>query len=276
MGLKSARRLARRLILGRKLSAYTEGLEAGGSLAANAFAPALGGFRVKDGTPALSDDERRIVDSFAELYYRRWQEGGKTIVLSWLGYQTLKCPLDLWIYQELIADLRPDWIVECGTRFGGNALYLACICELLGHGRVVTIDTDDSLQPVRPLHPRIRYLAGSSTDPAIVAQVKTLLASAPADGGAPDGQVLVILDSDHSRDHVLAELRTYAPLIRPGGYLLVEDSNVNGHPANRGHGPGPWEAIDAFLAETGAFVSDRSLERFLLTMNPRGYLRRVE
>lgn len=276
MGLKGARRLIRRLVLGKKLAAYSEGLEAGGALAPHPFAPPLGGFRVTDDAPVLSDDEQRIVDAFAELYYRRWQEGGKTIVLSWLGYQTLKCPLDLWIYQELIAELRPDWIVECGTRFGGSALYLASICDLLGHGQVVTIDTDTALQPVRPRHPRIRYLAGSSTDPAIVSRVKALTDGAPAEAHRRSGQVLVILDSDHSRDHVLAELRAYAPLVPRGGYLVVEDSNVNGHPANPSHGPGPWEAIDAFLTETRAFVSDRSRERFLLTMNPRGYLRRVE
>lgn len=271
MGWRGIRRAVRRLVLGKKLAAYVDGLAAGGALAGASTTVAGGGFRVPATEPTLSSDERRLVDGFADLYYRRWQAGGHTITLSWLGYQTLKCPLDLWIYQELITELRPDWIVECGTRFGGSALYLACLCELLGHGQVVTIDTDESLQPIRPVHPRIRYLAGSSIDPAIVARVTAILADRPP---AASGQTLIILDSAHDRDHVLAELRAYAPLVPPDGYLLVEDSNVNGHPANPGHGPGPWEAIDAFLAETDRFVSDRSRERFMLTMNPRGFLRR--
>lgn len=274
MTLKAVRRYVRRLLLGRSLAAYTEGLAGGAPLSATALAPAIGGFRVDAPEPSLSPEDQRTVDEFNKLYYRRWQEGKHTITLSWLGYQTLKCPLDLWIYQELLTELRPDWIVECGTRFGGSALYLACLCELLGHGQIVTIDTDEKLQPVRPVHPRIRYLAGSSTDPAVIVRVKDMIAGPSADGAA-GGKVLVILDSAHDRDHVLAELRLYTPLVPVGGYLLVEDSNVNGHPANPEHGPGPWEAIEDFLAETDAFVSDRSRERFLLTMNPRGYLRRV-
>ena len=271
MELRGVKRALRRLVLGKKLGAYVEGLAPGGALAAVASTEPGGGFRVDATEPVFSPDERRLVDGFADLYYRRWQQGGHTITLSWLGYQTLKCPLDLWIYQELITELRPDWIVECGTRFDGSALYLACLCELLGHGQVVTIDTDQSLQPIRPVHPRIRYLAGSSTDPSIVARVTALVADRPA---SASGQTLVILDSAHDRDHVLAELRAYSPLVPPGGYLVVEDSNVNGHPTNPGHGPGPWEAIDAFLAETDRFAPDRTRERFLLTMNPRGYLRR--
>lgn len=266
MSLRGVRRALRRLVLGRKVAAYTDGLAPGGARATDISTLAIGGFRVAATAPALSPEEQHLVDDFGDLYYRRWQTGGHTITLSWLGYQTLKCPLDLWIYQELVTELRPDWIVECGTRFGGSALYLACICDLIGHGRVVTIDTDDALQPIRPVHPRIDYLAGSSVDRAIVARVAELTAGSR--------QTLVILDSAHDRDHVLAELRAYAPLVSQGGYIVVEDSNVNGHPANPTHGPGPWEAIDAFLAETDAFTPDRTRERFLLTMNPRGFLRR--
>ena len=86
--------------------------------------------------------------------------------------------------------------------------------------------------------------------------------------------VMVILDSDHTRDHVLAELRAYAPIVTPGQYLVVEDSNINGHPVFPGFGPGPMEALQAFLAETGEFEVDRSREKFLVTFNPGGYLRK--
>lgn len=215
--------------------------------------------------PPLTPDERRIVDAFHDLYYRRWREGGDTINASWLGWRTLKCPLDVWIYQELIARLRPEVIVETGTFMGGSALFLASICDLVGGGEVVTIDLDDRHRAERPLHPRIRYLSGSSVAPEIAAQVAAIV------GGR---SCLLILDSDHSRDHVLAELRSLSPLVSPGSYVIVEDTNVNGHPTYPDFGPGPMEAVDTFLAEDARFEIDPDLERFLLTLNPRGFLRR--
>src|SRR4051812_31456755 len=104
--------------------------------------PALmpGPFKPSPRGPALRAEEREIVRQFHDLYYRRWAEGGQTISIGWLGYETLKCPLDLWIYQELIVAGRPDVIVETGTRFGGSALFLASVCDQIGHGRVVSID----------------------------------------------------------------------------------------------------------------------------------------
>ncbi len=85
---------------------------------------------------------------------------------------------------------------------------------------------------------------------------------------------MVILDSDHSRDHVLRELELYSPLVTPGCYLVVEDTNVNGHPVSPEFGPGPMEAVEAFLETTNDFEVDRSREKLLLTFNPSGYLRR--
>ena len=111
------------------------------------------------------------------------------------------------------------------------------------------------------------YVTASSTDPGVVADV---YASVP--DGAP---TLVILDSDHSRDHVLAELRAYADLVTVGSYVVVEDTNVNGHPAYPEFGPGPMEAVDAFLDEDSRFEVDAGLEKFFMTFNPRGYLKKV-
>ena len=85
---------------------------------------------------------------------------------------------------------------------------------------------------------------------------------------------MVTLDSDHSRDHVLEELRIYSKLVTPGCYLIVEDSNINGHPVLPDFGPGPMEALEDFLAEDSSFVVDRSREKFLLSFNPRGCLRK--
>ena len=227
--------------------------------------PRLGTFFPAEETP-LTDQERHVVDQFHDLFYRLGQRGHHTNHVSWLGYSSLKCPLDLWIYQELICKLQPDFIVETGTASGGSALFLACMCDLIGHGEVITIDTDERPGEPRPSHPRLSYVIGSSIDQTVLARIRDALR------GKSCG--MVILDSDHRRDHVLAEMRAFADFIPVGGYMIVEDTNINGHPAYPDFGPGPMEAVDLFLAATDEFKIDASCERFLLTMNPRGFLRR--
>ena len=156
-------------------------------------------------------------------------------------------------------------IIETGTESGGSALYLACVCDLVQKGRVITVDIED--REGRPRHPRIQYLLGSSTAEEVVAQVRGQVGDRDT--------VMVILDSDHTRDHVLRELRLYSGLVTPGSYLIVEDTNVNGHPVYPEFGPGPMEAVDVFLEENRQFVVDKSREKFYMTFNPKGYLRRV-
>lgn len=223
----------------------------------------IGPYTIDREQPSVSIEDKEAIRRFHELYYRRWLAGGDTINLSWFGYQALKTPLDLWMYQELLVRTRPDVVVETGTYQGGSALFLAMVLEQIGHGHVVTIDIER--REDRPQHPRITYLLGSSTDATILAEVKR----------RTDGRALVILDSDHHRDHVYEELLGYSPLVQPGGYIIVEDTNVNGHPALPEFGPGPMEAVDRFLSETNDFVADDRCERFLLTLHPRGYLRRT-
>ena len=87
--------------------------------------------------------------------------------------------------------------------------------------------------------------------------------------------VLVILDSSHARKHVVAELETDAPLVTPRSYLIVEDTNLNGHPVHPRHGSGPAEAVAALLASNGAFTRDERREKLLLTFNPGGYLKKT-
>ena len=204
--------------------------------------------------------EPGVTEAFHRLYYDTavWKD------TYWLGTPAQKCPLDLWVYQEILHEQRPDLILETGTAHGGSALYLASLCDLLGRGEIVTVD----IHPIedRPVHDRITYLTGSSTAPEAVSELERL-----ADGRE---SVLVILDSDHSRDHVLDELRIYSRFVSPGGYLIVEDTNVNGHPVFAEHGPGPMEAVDEFLAETDEFEVDASREKFFMTFNPRGFLRK--
>ena len=183
----------------------------------------------------------------------------------WLGAQALKNPLDLWVYQEIVFDTRPELVVETGTYRGGSALYLASVLDLVGAGEVISID----VEPIRddyPQHPRITYLGGrSSTDAAVVDEVRKRAAGRP---------ILVILDSDHSQAHVEAELAVYAPLVPVGCYVIVEDSNIGR--IRKDLMPGPLEAIETFLASTSEFEIDREREKFLITFNPSGYLKRVK
>src|SRR5262245_50613682 len=222
----------------------------------------MNGYFVTRSQPSLSAEERETVRRFNELYFSLWQRGADTMNLSWFGYEVLKSPTDLWVYQELLARTRPDFVVETGTYLGGTTLFLAMMCDLLGRGQVITIDIDDA--QARPSHPRIQYVHGSSTDPAVVEAVKS----------QARGRVMVVLDSDHHEAHVSAELAAYSDLVRSGDYLIVEDTNVNGHPSLPEFGPGPMEAVCRFLARNSDFEVDPTCNRFLLTLHPSGYLRR--
>jgi cephalosporin hydroxylase len=209
----------------------------------------------------ISRRRERAVIARASRHFYESGVGGKT---RWLGQAAVKNPLDLWVFQEILFETQPDVIVETGTYRGGSALYLASICDLLGVGEVISID----VEPIRddyPHHPRITYLGGrSSTDPDVVDEVR---------GRVSGRRAMVLLDSDHSQAHVEAELRAYAPLVGPGCYLVVEDTNVGR--VRKELLPGPMEAIDGFLAGTTEFEVDAEREKFLITFNPRGYLRRV-
>ena len=225
----------------------------------------IGTYFIDREQPPLSPEEVEVVRQFHHLYYRHWLErGADTLQLSWFGHQLVKCPLDLWVYQELLVRTRPDFIVETGTWYGGSALYFAMLFDHLGHGEVLTVDVE--AKPNRPVHSRIKYLTGSSIDAGIVGQVAKTV------GGL---RALVVLDSDHKADHVYKEMVAYSPLVQAGDYLVVEDTNVNGHPVWPDFGPGPMEAIDRFLSQRDDFVIDRCCERFLMTQYPRGYLKRV-
>jgi cephalosporin hydroxylase len=209
-------------------------------------------------------DERAVLDEFHKLYFEARAFNMTWRNTFWMGHPILKCPLDLWLYQELIHRIRPAVVVETGTAFGASAHFLATMMDLVGVGRVITVDVEE--RPGRPEHPRVTYLTGSSVAPEMVARVAALVGDA--------GPVMVVLDSDHARDHVLAELRAYASLVTPGSYLVVEDTNLNGHPVDPAHGPGPMEALEAFLASGAPFAHDAEMDKFLLSFNPRGYLRR--
>jgi cephalosporin hydroxylase len=209
--------------------------------------------------------ETSTVDAFHRLYFDARAFNMTWRNTYWLGHPILKCPLDLWLYQEILHQVRPDLILETGTAYGGSALFLASMCDLIGTGRVVSIDAE--ARPGLPVHPRVEYVVGSSVSEAVLGRIRAYAAQAST--------VMVILDSDHARDHVVAELRAYAPLVTPGSFLIVEDTNLNGHPIAPDHGPGPMEALEQFLPDHPEFAHDPATDKFFLTFNPKGFLRRA-
>jgi cephalosporin hydroxylase len=210
----------------------------------------------------LQTEQQIIVDEFHKLYYPFFHE------TKWLGVTALKCPFDLLVYQEIICELRPDLIIECGTAEGGSAVFLASICELIDHGEVVTIDiTDKQNVTARPAHPRVTYWKADTLAADTIARLDEL--------SAGKNCVLVILDDDHSAEHVFRELKIYSRFVTPGSYLIVEDTNVNGHPVYTEFGPGPMEAVEQFMRQRNDFEIDRSREKFFVSFNPKGFLRKI-
>ena len=186
--------------------------------------------------------------------------------VSWLGVPTFKCALDLWMYQEIIYRTQPDVIVEIGSYYGGSTLYLATICEALGHGQVVSVDIDRTHYQAR--HARIVEITGDSAAPETVRQVAHLCAGK---------KTMVIQDGAHDQAAVWRDLQAYADLVSPGCYFIVEDATVDIFQPGDGLGrdwAGPLPAIEEFLKQRSDYLIDEACERYRITYSPRGYLRR--
>ncbi|MCU1354165.1 MAG: hypothetical protein JWM05_3374 [Acidimicrobiales bacterium] len=184
---------------------------------------------------------------------------------TWLGHRVAKSPTDLFAYQELIHSIRPDWIIETGSGNGGRALFLASICDLVGHGQVVSVSRKP---PEDVTHPRITLVAGTAQSGRTVGKVRQIVGESP--------KALVILGSRGRWQRMMAEFEAYAPMVPVGSYVVMEETVVNGHPVWPGFGAGPFEAVSHTLLTHGEFVADRSLEKFGLTLNPGGYLKRLK
>lgn len=208
-------------------------------------------------------DTENIINQFHKLFYDSKVWLGQTL---WQGVPVYKCPLDLWMYQEIIYQLKPDLIIELGTADGGSALYLANILDLINKGEIVTVDIQSAEN--KPQHHRIKYLTGSSISVPILESIASLVKGKDT--------VMVILDSLHSMDHVLMELQLYNQFVTVGSYLILEDTNINGHPVLPEFGPGPMEALNVFLTGRNDFIIDKSCEKLFVTFFPNGFLKKVQ
>lgn len=165
----------------------------------------------------------------------------------------------------MICDYKPDAVIEIGNFHGGSTLALTHILDVLGKGRIIGVDIDQSeISSIVKSHKRITLIEGDAVK--LFEKVNSLISN--------DEKVLIIEDSSHTYDNTLKILRLYSQLIKKGGFFIVEDG-ICYHGLNLGPKPGPYEAVNTFLKENKKFVSDRSKESFLITWNPNGFLKRL-
>lgn len=177
------------------------------------------------------------------LYHKWYYERAKVWTSTrFLGIATMKSVSDMWSYQEIISDIKPPLIVEFGTFAGGSAIFFNMIGRAVNPSvKVFSVDIDHGLLDARTKdYPEIEFLESSSTDAAVARRIAELRADNPGPG-------FFILDSDHSKKHVLAELISLREVLQPNDYVVVEDANVNGHPIARNWGAGPFEAMEEYF-----------------------------
>lgn len=214
----------------------------------------------------MRKDYRRRWNLSARKWMIRYQTGLLFEKVTWMGVPAWKNVLDSWVYQEIIHETKPEIIIEIGNANGGSTLYLANMLDLMGAGDVIAVDIDHS--KFKAPHPRISLVTGDSSAPETLAAVESI-------AGGRTG--LVIHDGDHSREHVLADLRAYSRYVSLGSYLIVEDTVIDLFRSGDGLGNvnGPLKAVEAFVREDPNFTIDLERESFLLTFNPQGYLKRI-
>lgn len=204
---------------------------------------------------------------------------GYSYVWRWLGLPIIQMPTDVVALQEVIWDTRPQLIIETGVARGGSVVFFASILQLLGEGSVVGVDIDIRAHnraaiEAHPLAHRVRLIEGSSLDGETVETVRRLAAGLE--------RVMVVLDSNHTHEHVLGELHAYSQMVTPGQFLVVADTMVELLPEQT-YRPRPWglgnnagTALEAFLKESDEFEQDAFLNgKLLMTSSPGGYLRRA-
>jgi len=205
----------------------------------------------------------KLIADFNNLYYvmgvQTWG------MMRWRGVSLLKPPTDMWTYQELICEIKPDLIIETGSYRGGSALFMRDILNMVySSGRVISIDIDDKSISEQAKVSGIEFYKGSSVDKETLVHVKSLIAAYKCE------RVMVILDSDHSEAHVSKELDLYAPLVTVGSMLIVEDTS----PQN--NDPGPLAAVNSWSLRQKGFKKNLMAEKFMLSFCRDGFWERME
>ena len=206
--------------------------------------------------------------------------------VTWMGRPIWQNLFDIWSTQEVVCSVQPELIIECGTNRGGSAFFLANLMDLMQSnaalsprgetsasqnkpsysGRIITIDVE-SLNP--PAHPRVQFLIGSSVSEEVTSFVRGEVAKCTR-------PVMVILDSDHSAQHVVNEFEAYCGFVTPGSYMLVQDGVIDVLDTFVGGRPGPLLALEHCLARHPEFAVDQTLcDKFLISHHPKGWLRRI-
>src|SRR5262249_36422233 len=229
--------------------------------------------------------ERSTVDLYSreglEMLHNLWVKAAAEHRLmyqpTWLGRPISQFPSDIVAIQELLWTVKPDAVIETGIAHGGSLILSASVLELIGKGKVIGIDVE--IRPhnraaidAHPLKRRIELIEGSSVAPETLAAVGHAVADAKS--------VVVMLDSNHTRSHVLQELTLYAPPVTPGSYLIAHDGAqewVCDTPSAKSSwkNNGPLDAIHEFLASNNEFAIDPAYTRLGITSSPDGYLRRL-
>jgi len=205
---------------------------------------------------SATENRIKILDKLKEMTDLIYHRYGPTKAGMWRGHRCLKYPTDLLLYAEIIHDMRPDYIIETGTRWGGSALYLADICELEGHGHVITVEIDEGYEA--PKHKRLTKLIGDSAGDAVLEEIEKIVG---------DQTTLILLDSDHSPEHVMRELKAYSQIAKKGDYIVVEDQ----------HQEGADEAVNEFLKKCGGmFKRDTKIEKYGIHCGRDGFLKKVK
>lgn len=196
---------------------------------------------------------------------------------TWLGIPIIQLPEDIVIMQELIWKIRPDVIIECGLAHGGSALFYASLLDLIGRGFVIGIDVEIrqynriSIQN-HPMSHRVRMIEGSSVSHETIGMVKDAVKGA--------GKIMVVLDSNHSREHVTKELDLYRDFVTPGSYMIAMDG-AQAYVWDIPRGKSEWKednpliAIEQFIQRNNDFVIDERCNRLMVSSNPKGYLRKL-
>jgi cephalosporin hydroxylase len=231
----------------------------------------LGGLLLAGLYPLRAVSNRKTIERFSRLYYATQPY----LHSEFLGIPSMQYPADNWVMQEIITEVRPDFVIETGTASGGTSLFYATILEQVSPGgKVITTDIPPlspapKVQQFAAWRDHVEFIQDSSTSPQLM---RTL---AERTRGA---KVLVTLDSNHARDYVLKEMQMYAPLVSVGSYLVVQDTHLGGHPNHHdseGTDGGPWAAVELFLRTEKNFVIDHDREKHMVTQYPSGFLKRV-